>query len=201
MTIERDPPARVPRITGDERTPEVWELIEMFSGPGRLNVDDNHGLNTFGRHPALGKAFLTFNRYLLMDSTLPVRLRQLAIMRTAWRNKARYVWSSHLRTSLRNGFSGEEFEHIKRGADTDYWTEEERLVLVATDELLSTNDLADATWEALGTFLDQRQLMDFVFTVGAYVTVGMGFNTVRIEREDELLELAARYGAPDDTAM
>lgn len=195
--IEHDPPARVPRITPDERTEAVWELIEMFSGPGRLNVDENHGLNTLGQHPELAKAFLTFNRHLLMSSTLPVRLRQIAILRVAWTRKGRYVWSSHLRTSLRNGFSGEEFERIKQGAASPYWNDRERTVIRATDEMLDANDLCDETWEALSAFLGRRQVMDLLFTVGAYLALSIAFNAVRIEREDELLELAARYGVPE----
>jgi len=194
--IERDPPARVPRITADERTDAVWELIDMFSGPGRLDVDENHGLNTLGQHPDLARAFLTFNRHLLLSSTLPVRLRQIAIMRVAWIRKGRYIWSSHLRTSLRNGFSGDEFEPIKQGAAADYWNGEERTILRATDELVESGDLGDATWDSLCAFLDRRQVMDFLFTVGAYLLLSLAFNAVRIEREDALLELAARYGVP-----
>lgn len=194
--IERDPPARVPRIAPDERTEAVWELIRMFSGPGRLNVDENHGLNTLGQHPDLAQAFLTFNRHLLMSSTLPVRLRQIAILRVAWTRKGRYVWSSHLRTSLRNGFSGDEFEPVKLGAAAPYWNDEERAVLAATDELLASSDLGEESWNSLCAFLDRRQVMDFLFTVGAYLLLSIAFNAIRIEREVELLELAARYGVP-----
>jgi 4-carboxymuconolactone decarboxylase len=193
---DRDPPSRIPRITREERSEAVWELIEMFSGPGRLNVDEHYVLNTLGQHPELAKPFLTFNHYLLLSSTLPVRLRQIAIMRVCWVRKARYMWSSHLRTSLRNGLSGDEFEPVKLGADSPYWNEQERMIVKATDQLMATSDLDDATWEALEAFLDRRELMDFLFTVGAYVLLAMVLNSLRIEREDELLELAERYGSP-----
>ena len=194
---EVDPPPRIPRITGDDRTEAVWELIEMFSGPGRLNVDENHVLNTLGQHPELAKSFLSFNRYLLMSSTLPVRLRQIAILRVSWLKKARYMWSSHLRTSLRNGLSGDEFEPVKVGPDAPYWNEQERALLSATDQLVETSDLDDDHWEALTLFLDRRQIMDFLFTVGTYVQLAMALNAIRIEREPELLHLAEQYGSPD----
>lgn len=194
---QKDPPARIPRITGEERSEAVWELIDMFSGPGRLNVDDNHGLNTLGQHPELARAFLTFNRYLLLSSSLPRRLRQIAIMRVAWLSKGRYVWSSHLRTSLRNGLSGDDFEPIKDGHTSPHWNEDEACILRTTDELLADNDLSDASWELLSQVLERHQLMDFLFTVGTYQLLSQVFNAVRLEREDELLELAERYGAPD----
>ena len=193
---ECDPPQRIPRITGEERTEAVWEIIQIFSGPDRLNVDENHVLNTLGQHPELAKPFLTFNRYLLMSSTLPVRLRQIAILRVCWIRKAPYMWSSHLRTSLRNGLSGEDFEPVKTGPDSPYWNGEEQAVLAATDQLVVTSDLDDDSWKKLSAFLDRRQIIDFLFTVGTYVSLALVLNAIRVEREPELLLLAEQYGAP-----
>jgi len=192
----RDPTQRIPKITRETRSGAVWELIEMFSGPGRLNVDENNVLNTLGQHPDLAKPFLTFNRYLLMSSTLPVRLRQIAILRVCWIKKAQYMWSSHLRTSLRNGFNGEEFEHVKVGGDSSFWNPEERIVLIATDQLVEMTDLDDASWDALVAFLNRKQVMDLLFTIGTYVQLSMVINAIRIERERELLDLAGQYGSP-----
>lgn len=193
----KDPAARIPPVSSDERTEAVWELIELFSGPGRLNVDENPVLNTLGQHPDLAKTFLTFNRYLLLSSTLPVRLRQIAILRVCWVKKARYMWSSHLRTSLRNGFDGEEFEPVKVGQGSPYWNKQERIVISVADKLMANADLDDDSWESLADFLDRRQIMDLLFTIGTYVQLSMVLNAIRVEREQELLELAKRYGSPD----
>jgi len=195
--MDKDEPARIPRLAREQRSAAVLEIIDMYSGPGRLNVDDNHVLNTLGQYPELAKAFLGFNRHILMASTLPVRLRQLAIMRVCWVKRARYMWSSHLRTSLRNGFDGTEFEPLKIGASAPVWSREERLIIDATECLVETSTLDDATWEALRSFLDTRQILDFLFTVGCYVNLAIVLNTLRVEREDPLLELAERYGAPE----
>lgn len=196
-TLRKDPPARIPRIAPEQKTEQMQDIIRLFAGPGRLNVDDNHVLNTFVHHPPLAEHFLRFNRYLLMDSTLPVRLRQIAIMRVAWLRRARYVWSSHLRTSLRNGLAGEDFEPVKVGSGSDYWTAEERIVLEATEQLTEAGTLDDAHWQALSQILDRQQIMDFLFTVGTYVLLGQVVNAIGIEREDALLELAQEYGCPE----
>ena len=193
---KNDPAPRIPRVKAEARTEEMREIINIFAGPGRINVDENYVLNTFVQHPDLARHFLLFNRYLLMSSTLPVRLRQIAIMRVAWIKNATYVWSSHLRTSLRNGLTGEEFEPVKQGESSPYWSDEERIILRATDQAMNDSDVDDETWQALTGFLDQRQAMDFLFTVGAYALLGMVCNSLRIEREEALLELAEKYGAP-----
>lgn len=198
MTLQtKDPAARIAPVTLEDRTDDAREIIDIFAGSARTNIDENPVLNTFARHPALAKAFLPFNSYLLTSSTLPVRLRQLAILRVCWIKRARYMWSSHLRTSLLRGFDGEEFSQVKLGADSPYWNEQEREVLAATDHLLEKGTLDDQRWEALAAFFSRQQIMDFLFTVGTYVQLSMVINAIGIAREDELLDLAATYGAPD----
>lgn len=170
--------------------------MDALSFPGQLNIDNNPVLNTFARHPQLTQPFLVFNRHLLTSSTLPVRLRQIAILRIAWLKQGRYVWSSHLRTSLRAGLSSEDFEPVKIGESSQHWNDQEKIVLRATNQLAENADIDDVTWQALSAFFSEQQLMDFLFTVGTYLQLAMICNAMRIEREDELLQLAEQYGAP-----
>jgi len=82
---------------------------------------------------------------------------------------------------------GDEFDgvvqHAKWLAFLGDWAY--RTVLAATDELLDTYELSDTTWDALGEQFDKRQRMDFVFTIGCYVTVSMALKTFGVELEQE----------------
>lgn len=194
--IKKDPPARIPQLKKEHRTQAAQAVIDVFSLPGQLNVDSNYVLNTLAQHPVLAQPFLTFNLHLLKTSTLSVRLRQIAIMRVAWLKQSRYVWSSHLRTSLRAGLSDADFEPVKEGEKSSHWNHQERVVLHATDQLIEASDIDDPTWQALSEFFDHQQSLDFLFTVGNYIQLALVCNATRIEREDDLLALAERYGAP-----
>ena len=191
-----DPAQRIPRISEAERTDEVRQMFAAMEGVGVSNIDNNYVLMTFAQHPALTQPFLAFNRHLLSTSLLPVRLRQIAILRTAWQRRARYMWSSHLRMSLRLGLSGEDFAAVKQGASVPHWTAAERAAIRAVDQLCERSDLDDDHWNELAVHLDRRQMMDFLFTVGAYVLLAMTFNAMRVEREPELKELARQHGEP-----
>jgi 4-carboxymuconolactone decarboxylase len=195
--MNKEPTPRIPRLGKENRTAAQQKVIDVFSLPGQLNVDDNHVLNTLARHPDLAHPFLTFNRHLLKSSTLPVRLRQIAIMRVAWIRKSRYVWASHLRTSLRAGLLEGDFEPIAIGETAMHWNSEEKSVLRATDQLVECSDLDDESWQALSRFLDTQQLLDFLFTVGNYIQLSLVCNAIRIEREEELQQLADRLGSPN----
>src|SRR5690348_3413740 len=54
-----------------------------------------NALATLVRHPELAEPFLRFNAYLLLRSTLPPRLRELAVLRVAARRGCAYEWSHH----------------------------------------------------------------------------------------------------------
>lgn len=191
-----EPAQRVPRITEAERTDEVRKMFDAMAGVGASNIDNNHVLLTFAQYPALTQPFLQFNRHLLTTSLVPVRLRQLAILRTAWQRSARYMWSSHLRMSLRLGLTGDDFAAVKLGASAAHWSDTERAVLRAVDQLCERTDLDDQHWNDLSKYFDRRQIMDFVFTIGTYTLLAMALTTFRVQREPELQALAEQYGAP-----
>ena len=141
-----------------------------------------NALATLVRHPDLAEAFLGFNVHLLVRSTLPPRLRELAILRVARRRDCAYEWTHHAQMAAAVGLSEGEISDAGRGVAAD---ELEAAVLTAVDELDTDSRLSDATWAALGAHLDDRQRMDLVFTIGAYCLLAMAFNTFGIEPEHE----------------
>jgi 4-carboxymuconolactone decarboxylase len=186
-----EPTPRIPKISAAEETPAVRDVLTVFeAGP------DNHVVRTFAHHPELARLFLTFNRHLLRTATLDPRLRQIAILRVTWTHHAVYMWSSHLRMSLKIGMTGADFEAAKQGVDAPHWTPVERLIVRAVDEFNAHSTLSDATWNALAAQLERRQIMDLLFTIGTYAMVAFVINTIQIDREPELQALAQRYGAP-----
>lgn len=196
--IQPDPPARMPQLRPDQCDDDVRAFLGRWTGGIFKNADVNPVLLTFAHHPQLADVFSQFNIHLLSTSTLPVKQRQIAIMRTAWLCKAVYMWSSHLRTSISCGLAPDFFHPVQVGAEDPYFTDFERTIVRATDELVNDRKIGDANWRALAAEWNDRQMLDFLFTVGCYVTTAGVMRSIGIEREPELLELAARYGAPED---
>ncbi|RBM21970.1 carboxymuconolactone decarboxylase [Prauserella sp. PE36] len=139
-------------------------------------------LSTLVRHPDLAKAFLGFSTHLMARSTLPPRLRELAILRVARRRDCAYEWVHHAAFAAELGLTEAEIEAAGHGKSTD---EFESVVLGAVDELDENTTLSNETWSALGERLDERQRMDLVFTIGGYCLMAMAFNTFGIEPEHE----------------
>jgi AhpD family alkylhydroperoxidase len=152
---------------------EEWdtEALSVIM-PGRA-LPRSNVLGLLARHPELARAFLTFNAHLLGTSTLTARTRELAILRMAWRRRCRYEWAHHVRIARRAGVTDEEIAEIRAGGAT--------LISKAVDELDEDSCLSEETYSALAAELDDRQLMDLIFTIGTYGTLAMAFNTFGLE--------------------
>ncbi|MET7769344.1 carboxymuconolactone decarboxylase family protein [Nocardia sp. NPDC005366] len=171
---------RLTPLPEDEWDENVISALSRMLPEERRNPEAaGNVLTTLVRHPALTKAFLTFNIHLLFKSTLTPRLRELAILRVAHRRNCAYEWDHHARMAIDAGLTENEVEAARGNAQlTDDF---DLAVLRAVDELDEKSNLSDETWAALSEHLDERQRMDFVFTVGAYSMLAVAINTFGIE--------------------
>ena len=174
---------RLTPLPADQWDDDVRGAFKGMLPQARQNPEGaGTALSTLVRHPDLTKAFLGFNVYLLFRSSLPPRLREVAILRVAHRRECTYEWEHHVELAEAEGLTSTDVEAIRRGVATD---EVDELVLRAVDELDETSNLTDETWKALGEHLSDRQRMDLVFTVGAYGMLAMAFNTFGVQLEKE----------------
>ena len=66
------------------------------------------------------------------------------------------------------GLTDDELAWITWGPDAPVWTESDASVLRAVDDLDRDGIIGDATWAVLTTHLDLQQVLDLIFTAGAY---------------------------------
>jgi alkylhydroperoxidase family enzyme len=151
------------------------------SRPKGLNI-----LGTFAHHPVLATAFHTFNGHILFNTTITPRQRELLVLRVAHLRQAEYEWAQHVLLAGDAGISPEEVERIKDGPDADGWSPFDAALVAAVDELLQAARIGDATWATLTAELDTQQLMDLVFTVGAYEIVAMAMRSFDVELDGDL---------------
>jgi AhpD family alkylhydroperoxidase len=146
-----------------------------------------NALGTFAHHPDLTRAFHTFNGHVLFGTTLSPRQRELLVLRVASRRRCEYEWVQHVILAADAGLSDEEVERAAAGPEADGWSDEvERALVQAVDDLLDDARVGDATWAVLAAALDEQQLMDVVFTVGAYDLVAMAFRSFDVELDEDL---------------
>lgn len=171
-----------------ERIPRVekpWTVAERAILEPRENNGNVLGVwSTCAQAPDLCNAWLEFTDYLLQDSSLPTRDRELLILRIGWLNGGAYEWAAHRGLALRVGITEAELENILEGPDASEWSDWDSTLLRAADELHSNALITDVTWNKLAVRYNRRQLMEAVFTVGQYNLVAMYLNSLGVQFEE-----------------
>ena len=187
---------RVKPLAPDEWPPEMGDAIAALRPPNprhpfpRRAPGRPKGLNALGllaHHPELATAYHHFNGHVLFASTLTPRQRELLVLRVAALRDAEYEWAQHAVLADDAGISPEEVERIRVGSDAAGWSPLDAALLAAADELVGDARIAEPTWAVLAAELDTQQLMDVVFTVGAYDLLAMAFRTFDVELDSDLV--------------
>ncbi|ADP83513.1 carboxymuconolactone decarboxylase family protein [Pseudofrankia inefficax] len=179
---------------------QVLAALEPPGTPARLSPEGrSKALNTLGvyaHHTTLAQAFFTFNGHILSTSTLSDRQRELIVLRVAALRKAGYEWLQHTFIARDAGLSDEEIQRIALGPDAPLWDPLDAATLRAVDELIADGKIGDGTWAVLVEKLEVKQILDVIFTVGAYETLAYMISSFDIEIDDDMREAVARRQSP-----
>jgi len=161
--------------------PTSPRIPPLASSESPLNIS-----KTLANHPKLAEAWLPFAGYILRESTLPPRDRELLILRIGYLCGAEYEWGHHSRLAKEVGLSDEEIQRVMDGPETAGWSSFERALLRAVDELHKSAYISERTWAYLDARYDEKQLMDVVFTVGQYNLVSWALRSFRVPMDEGL---------------
>src|SRR4029453_17388927 len=168
---------RTPPLAPHDWPPEMRDALAALRPPEPRHPlperggDRPKGLNVLGtlaQHPALTRAYHTYNGHVLFATTLSERQRELLVLRVAAVRQCEYEWRQHVGLGRSAGLGGDEIARIAEGRGAGGWSPLEAAMLAAVDELLVDAEIADATWAALAAGVERQQLMGLVLPFGAF---------------------------------
>ena len=149
---------RIPPVTGKaEVAPEYHHVVDAV-----VKVFGNvRGPFSMLLHsPKLAQRMLqlvTFNRD---ESVVEGRLRSLAILAAVREREADYVWAAQVGAARRAGVREEVIDLIRAKGDPATLPEEEREIISYTQQLLRTNRVDQATFDALNNRYGVQWLLE-----------------------------------------
>lgn len=135
---------------------------------------------TLGRTRRTYWGWLAFAATLMPFGRLARRESEMVILRTAYQRDSDYEWAHHERLGRRAGLSHHEIERLGQDDLGDGWSPREHIILLAADELLSSDDLGDETWSSLRAHLDERECIELLLLVGHYAMLATTLSTLRV---------------------
>ena len=190
--------APLPPGEWDERLRAILE-----ASPGGTE-EPMHIFATLARAPDLFRRWMGFGGALLYGS-LPSRLSEIVILRTAYRFDGFYEWAQHVEMGQSRGVTLEEIEALGGDAaalDAVDWSPLERAALRAVDETREDGGVSDPTWAELSEHLDEAALIELLMLIAHYLMLTTVLRSIRMQPEPRALAQAAlvRGGPPGPEA-
>jgi alkylhydroperoxidase family enzyme len=159
----------------------ISNRIASAEGHGEFRVEDiPEFVATMMRHPDLWLKHCEVTAQLF-SGALAYRDVELALLRTAWLCQAPFVFAAHVQALKRQcGCTSEDIERITVGSSAPGWDPHSRAILRAVEELHDTAQISDATWAALASRLDDKQLIELPLLAGHIKGVCYVQNALRI---------------------
>lgn len=140
---------------------------------------------TLAHHEDALRRYLVFSNHVLGKNTLPLKTRELMILRIAARAQAAYEWDQHVRIARRAGLADETILAAATGT-WDGLDDLDQVLLTATDSLVDRQGVDDELWNRLTGHLSTEQVIDVLYTVGQYLTIATVINTLGVRTEGDL---------------
>ena len=136
---------------------------------------------TLARRRGLFRGWLMFAGRLMPGGTLPREDTELVILRVAHNCRCEYEWRHHERLGEAAGLSRADVERTRGGRGAPEWSERQRALLWAADELHERRELSDEAWAELSRHLAEPELIELCLLIGHYEMLAMTINSLRIE--------------------
>lgn len=191
--IVRKPPRVLP-LHPDQFDDDAFAVLAALRGaiasPPTTEMPEFNA--TMLRHPELYRVHSALALKLFKGALAP-RDRELAILRTGWLCQAPFQWGTHVKVAKRvAGLSEEEIERVTQGSAAPGWSQHDRAILRAVEELHGNAMISDETWAVLALSLDEAQLLELPILVGQYQGVAYLQNSLRIRLAEDNKGLSAR---------
>lgn len=174
--------ARIPATPGP-RDLGIANWVFCKLAARRQAVPQAHLFTTLGQHKRLLWSWLPFGGMLLAGGKLAKRDTELVILRVGHLRGSQYELQHHRRIARKAGLDDATQARIfegPSGPSAGDLTNRQRTLLTATDELLDTRTLSDATWLELSGHLDHPQLIEFVMLAAQYDALAATLSALRV---------------------
>jgi len=173
-TADESPPARPPRFA-----PLTYDQLNVYQKPlgEQILKVSSVGLggpyNPLLRSPVLGQRMFDLLYYLRWNSSLPLRLNEMAILVTGRLWRSQVEWYAHAPLAIKAGLSPEIVADLKAQKRPASMKADEAAVYDFVMELSTKHQVSDETFARAKQILGEQQVVDLTAVTGTYVAVAM----------------------------
>jgi 4-carboxymuconolactone decarboxylase len=169
--------ARFEPVNFDQLTPEHKTLYEAARA-GRPKLVGP--FSALMHNPPLAAAVNQVVDAVRRDGKLDKRIYELIVLITVRHASAAYAWCVHEPLGLKAGLSADVVKAIHEQRKPSFTKTDEKVVYDAVTELLNTNRISDAAYQAMIQQFGLRETVEAITCVGLYCMVGSVINAFEV---------------------
>jgi 4-carboxymuconolactone decarboxylase len=179
--------ARIPAVN---RNNINQDLVDVFD---RL-APDFEGIGTgpmsiLKHSPEMALRATPLFEYVRNESSIPVKIRELAMLVTARVMDCPYIWNRHISIARDTGLSNELLDALRERNPLPETSQEELLIINYCSELLSTRRVQLDIFEEALKFLGRQGLVELNTLIGFYTMLAFNANSVELDLPVNLTEI------------
>ena len=178
--MPRIDPVSYDQLNEDQR--QLWD--QLVSGrPGAVHGDGKlHGpLDIWLHAPGVGRTAAEMGVALHSEFALDKHLKELAIITVAAHWKAEYSWWAHSLFAGEQGLAAEVVEAIGSGREPHISADKDRVVYIASRQLVTSGTISDATFDECMSELGEEATVELAITCGFYCMVAFVQNVASLD--------------------
>ena len=175
--VGSSPEDRMPPLPPEQMTDEQRAVADEFKEKRGFEISGP--FLTLIRSPEIFKAADHLGRYLRFGSSIPSKLKELAILITARRWTQQYEWYTHRQVAMHAGLAADIADAIAEGRYPDKLADDEDAVYRFCTEVHANGTVSDATYGRVVALLGEQGVIDLCAICGHYSTLAMVLNVAR----------------------
>ena len=171
--------SRIPTVAPEDMTDAQRRVVEAIrSGPRGSAARGPFA--AWLASPELADRAQHLGAYLRFETSVPARLKELAILYVARAWTAQFEWYAHKRFALDGGLGPEVIDAIQARRRPVFTRDDEAAVYDFCAELHERHQVSDARFQAVKKHLGQAGVVELVGVLGYYTLVSMTLNVFEV---------------------
>ncbi len=138
--------------------------------------------------PEMAKRASHLSSYLRQESTLQLKIQELAMLVTARERDCQYIWNAHAASGRRAGLSDALVDALRDNQELPEIAEDESAVVNYGREFFRTNQVSDASFQAALQQFGTQGLIELTTLMGYYALLAFNANAFAIDLPVERTE-------------
>jgi 4-carboxymuconolactone decarboxylase len=164
-------PPRFPQLTLDQLSAAQRPVGDQIMKVSSVGIGGPY--NSMLRSPKLAQLLFDLFHYLRWETSIPLKLNELAILVIARQWRSQIEWFAHAPIAAKEGLSANIIAELKANQRPSGMAEDEALVYDFVTELTGTHKVSDETYARAKALFNEQQIVDLTAVAGNYVMVAM----------------------------